>query len=91
MKTSIALFSSKASTYLTKEKIIGWAACIISLFGSYLLAMKSDYAAYGWVVFLISNIAWISWGIHKRAWELVVNHLGFSVTSGLGVYHWLFL
>jgi len=43
----------------------------------------------GWLLFLLSNGAWIVYGIKVGAHGLVVMQIGFTLTSLMGVYRWL--
>jgi hypothetical protein len=63
------------------------AAC--GLAGAFLLASKGTYAGWGWVAFLGSNAGWIVFGAIRRHWFLVLQQLGFTVTSVLGIWRWL--
>lgn len=68
---------------------IEWAGCIIGLSGAALLAMNSRYSAWGWVLFLLSNAAWIAFGLMTHANGLVVMQIGFTITSLTGIWKWL--
>ncbi|GAB4129835.1 MAG: hypothetical protein Fur0040_12470 [Sideroxydans sp.] len=68
---------------------IEWTGCIIGLCGAMLLAMNTRYSAWGWVLFLLSNAAWILFGLMTHATGLVVMQLGFTITSLMGVWKWL--
>lgn len=70
---------------------IEWMGCIIGLCGASLLAVNSRYSAWGWVLFLLSNVAWIAFGLMTHADGLVVMQAGFTVTSLLGVWKWLII
>ena len=48
--------------------LIEWAGCITGLLGASLLAMNNRYSGWGFVLFLLSNVAWIVFGLlsHTR-------------------------
>lgn len=66
-----------------------WMGCIIGLCGAALLATNSRYSAWGWVLFLLSNAAWIAFGLMTHANGLVVMQIGFTITSLTGIWKWL--
>jgi len=70
-------------------ELIEWAGCIIGLCGAALLATNSRHSAWGWVLFILSNAAWIAYGLLTHANGLVVQQLGFTVTSLMGIWKWL--
>lgn len=67
---------------------VEWIACAFGLAGALLLAINGRYARYGWVLFIASNAGWIAYGYMTGAMGLVVQQIGFSITSALGIYQW---
>jgi hypothetical protein len=63
-----------------------WAGSLFGLFGSFLLATNSSFSAYGWVAFSIANVAMICFSMKIRRYGLLVQSLGFTCTSLLGLY-----
>ena len=61
--------------------IMEWAGCVTELCGAALLAMNNQYSGWGFVLFLSSNVAWITYGLISHATGMVVMQLGFTVTS----------
>jgi len=57
--------------------------------GALLLAVKSPYAGWAFVAYLISNIGWIVFGIAFEHWALVVQNIVFALTSLIGICIWL--
>jgi hypothetical protein len=70
--------------------MIGWLGSITGLLGSLLLALNTSFSGWGFVAFLLSNAAWMTHGIRTKTWSMVVMQLGFTATSLLGVWLWLF-
>jgi len=64
-------------------------AAILGVTGTLLLAIKSPYAGWAFVVYLISNIGWITFGSLHGHWALVGQHVIFSMTSLIGIWVWL--
>lgn len=60
--------------------------------GSALLAMRDDtLSPYGFALFLLSNLAWLTFSFRTKQRWLMLQTVAFTVTSTLGVYRWLFL
>lgn len=68
---------------------LDWIGCIAALAGAGLLAANIERSPYGWWLFLLSNVAWIAFGLRTRTWSLVVMQIGFTGTSMLGIWRWL--
>jgi len=66
-----------------------WIGSALGLAGACLLAANIDGSEYGWVLFLLSNAAWIIYGTRLRTWSLVTMQVGFTGTSMLGIWRWL--
>ena len=62
--------------------------CVTGLAGSALLALRTRHSGYGFVAFLVSNLAWMGYGVQTNAWGLVVMQAGFTVTTVLGLWRW---
>jgi hypothetical protein len=71
---------------VTNAGPLGWIACGFALAGSLLLAVRCRVSAWGWVGFLLSNLAWIAYAIATGTWNLLAQNLGFTVTSLIGIY-----
>lgn len=69
--------------------ILEWTGCFTGLSGAALLAMNNRYSGWGFVLFLASNIAWITYGLLSHATGMVVMQIGFTATSLIGVWKWL--
>lgn len=71
------------------QSLVGWCASVVALLGAALVAMRSPvWSKWGFVAFLASNLLWISWGVHHGVWELVIQNVGFFVTSVSGILTW---
>lgn len=54
-----------------------WPAMVVTLLASWLVASPSEARrAWGFWVFLASNLLWITWGWQAQAWALVGLQLG---------------
>ena len=66
--------------------ILEWGGAVIGLAGAALLATHCKFSRYGWVLFLIANLVFIAWAIQIKATGLLVQQIGFTFTSLLGIY-----
>lgn len=71
------------------SKVAEWLGSITGLAGAGLLALNSDISGYGFWLFLLSNIAWLTFGVRTRTWSLVLMQVGFAATSVVGINNWL--
>jgi hypothetical protein len=56
---------------------IQWPAMAVTLFAAWLVASRSaSRRAAGFWCFIASNVLWIIWGWHTRAWALVALQIG---------------
>lgn len=57
-----------------------------SLAAAWLVASSAEpRRAWGFWVFLLSNVLWIAWGVHTTAWALVVLQLGLAAMNVRGL------
>jgi len=63
-----------------------WAGSLSGLVGAFLLATHSRVSRYGWLAFLIANIAMIGFALGIHRYGLLLQQLGFMGTSLLGIY-----
>ena len=70
-------------------ELIEWIGCATGLCGSALLALNNRYSGWGFVLFLLSNVAWIYFGLLTHATGMVVMQVGFTATSLMGVWRWM--
>jgi len=68
---------------------IEWVGAITGLAGALLLSLNINASGYGFILFLLSNIAWIIFSLRRRTYGLLVQQLGFTATSIIGVLRWL--
>jgi hypothetical protein len=67
-----------------------WTGCALGLLGAFLLATNSRYSRWGWIAFLLSNGAWIAYSLLVSANGLLLQQVGFTITSLIGVRQWFF-
>ena len=52
--------------------LLQWPAMAITVVAAYLVASRSPHKrAVGFWCFIASNLLWVAWGFHDRAWALV--------------------
>lgn len=62
-----------------------WTGCFTGLLGAALVSTHTTWSAFGWIGFLLANIALISFALCIRRYGLLVQQLGFMVTSMVGI------
>lgn len=65
------------------------SAAVLGVIGSLLLATKSRWAGWAFVVWLFSNAGWMAFGVLRGHWFLVAQNAVFAVTSCIGLWVWL--
>jgi drug/metabolite transporter (DMT)-like permease len=66
-------------------RALEWAGCALGLLGAFLVATNTSLSRYGWIAFMAANFAVIGFARGIRANGLLVQQLGFMVTSILGL------
>lgn len=63
-----------------------WSGALVGILGALLLALNSDISHYGWLAFLIANLVMIVFAWRIDRYGLLVQQLGFTCTTLLGIY-----
>lgn len=63
-----------------------WAGSLSGLAGAFLLATHTRFSRYGWLAFLAANLALIGFAIGIGRYGLLVQQVGFTATTLLGLY-----
>jgi hypothetical protein len=64
---------------------LDWPAMAMALIGSYLVGNTSIISRRrGFIIYLVSNALWITWGVATHNWPLAIMSLAFCYTSGRG-------
>lgn len=66
--------------------VFEWAGSILGLAGAFVLATNTRFSRYGWLAFLMANVAMIAFSLSISAFGLLVQQVGFMATSLLGLY-----
>jgi hypothetical protein len=67
--------------------LLQWPAMIATVAGAWLVASRSAHKrAVGFWVFLASNVLWVAWGVHDRAYALVGLQFFLAALNMRGVY-----
>jgi hypothetical protein len=65
---------------------IQWPAMLVTLYASYLVGSKrSDRRIFGFCMFILSNILWVTWGWHDEAWALIALQAGLFAMNVRGI------
>lgn len=66
--------------------LLQWPAMVVTVIAAWLVASRSaKKRAWGFWVFLASNVLWIAWGIHAKAWALIVLQVSLATLNIRGV------
>lgn len=68
---------------------VGWAGFVFGALGAGMLALNTTWSRWGWLAFLGSNIAWISYAALSGPTSLLMQQLVFIGTTFLGISRWL--
>lgn len=65
--------------------VFEWCGSLLGLLGAFLLATHSSVSRFGWYAFLAANFAMICFAFQIQAWGLLVQQIGFTATSLMGI------
>ena len=71
---------------MTPAELLGAATGIV---GALLLAWRGRLAAWAWVLWIVSSIAWIVYAINVWSIPMLTQQVVFAGINILGVYRWL--
>jgi lipopolysaccharide export LptBFGC system permease protein LptF len=67
--------------------LLQWPAMVITIIAAYLVGSRSPRKrAVGFWCFLASNVLWVVWGLHDRAYALVGLQFFLAALNFRGVY-----
>src|SRR5688572_13068101 len=67
--------------------LLQWPAMVVTVVAAYLVASRSPHKrAIGFWCFLASNVLWVAWGWHDRAWALVGLQFFLAALNMRGIY-----
>jgi hypothetical protein len=65
--------------------VFEWTGALLGLLGAFLLATHSRVSRYGWLAYLGANVAMSAFAAAIGAHGLLLQQLGFTVTTLLGL------
>lgn len=66
--------------------LLQWPAMVVTLYAAYVIGSKrAERRIFGFAMFILSNVLWIVWGWHDRAWALIALQVGLLATNVHGV------
>ena len=71
--------------------MLEWIGAVGGAAGALLLAFNNRWSGYGFVLFLVSNAAWMTYGVMTHTFGMVTMQIVCTGTSLLGVWRWLVL
>ena len=69
--------------------VLEWVGAIGGGAGALLLAFNNRWSGYGFVLFLASNAAWMTYGVMTHTFGMVTMQIVCTGTSLLGIWRWL--
>ena len=64
---------------------IQWPAMLVTLIAAWMVASERKFKRnWGFWLFLLSNVLWIVWGLHDRAFALIFLQLGLAFLNVRG-------
>ena len=69
--------------------VLEWVGAIGGCAGALLLAFNNRWSGYGFVLFLASNAAWMTYGVMTHTFGMVTMQIVCTGTSLLGIWRWL--
>lgn len=67
--------------------LLQWPAMAITIAAAWLVASRSAHKrAIGFWCFLASNVLWVAWGLHDKAYALVVLQVFLAAMNARGIY-----
>ena len=64
-------------------------SALLGLLGAVLMASRSRFMAWAFVVWLLSNAGWLLFGAGNSHWFFFAQQIGLTITSVLGTWTWL--
>lgn len=66
--------------------LIQWPAMVVTVIAAWMVASQRKFKRnWGFWLFLLSNVLWIVWGWHDRAWALITLQLALAFLNIRGV------
>lgn len=66
--------------------LLQWPAMAITLWAGFLVgSKKSRRRIFGFWMFILSNVLWITWGLHDGAWALIALQVGLFAMNVRGI------
>jgi hypothetical protein len=66
--------------------LVQWPAMVVTIVASYLVASQNKRRRnWGFWIFLLSNVLWVIWGWHAKAYALIVLQAGLAFMNIRGV------
>ena len=66
--------------------LLQWPAMAVTLLSAWLVAsQRKGKRQWGFWLFLVSNVLWVIWGWHAKAWALIALQVGLALLNTRGV------
>jgi hypothetical protein len=84
-----AALADRLTRPFTLIDAIEWGGCLTGILGAWMLASKTKYSGWGFVVYLLSNTLWMAFGLITGSPGMVVMQIAFTGASAIGIWRWL--
>lgn len=71
------------------NKRLEWTGSLLAVSGALLLAINIKISPWAFVLYLISSIILLAWGLRIKAYGIATQNLVFTVINVVGIYRWL--
>jgi hypothetical protein len=66
--------------------LLQWPAMVVTIAAAWLVGSRSaTRRTIGFWLFLSSNVLWVAWGTHTRAYALIILQIGLAIMNIRGV------
>lgn len=65
-----------------------WVGSAFGILGTLALAMNSWYSKWGFIAYLVSNVAWAKTALKNNSMPLFIMQVAFMIMSLIGIFRW---
>lgn len=70
-------------------KVIKWGGSLLGISAALMIALNLPFSGYGFVLFSVSALCWISVSWQMKEMSLLLLNIAFLGVDLLGIYRWL--
>jgi len=69
--------------------LIKWTGTLLAIAGALVVSMDTIFSGYGFIIFAVSSLLWLSAGWMMQEMSIVLLNSVFILIDGVGIYRWL--